>query len=668
MDLTVDNSLSPFESLPPELVLRIIDGLTPQAIVRLSATSRALRSIARSEIVWRTIVQAVLARSKAPEEEEAEAGSSNAAENGEATDDSDVERWWKRATFLLPVSQHLGYFVSSTPYTSRIIRLTTSLKAAQAPTSPTLTLTAHQLVPSNALSQPDYPAPTIPRGCTLDVSRTAYIVPRRGPGSSNPDSGLSVDLLEPRYELLPLFTITEQSGALLSSTPHSSLSPSQFTSTLKLRLQATEREVKIGSEEQSEEERRRTEANNLYSLFTGRTPVLPWPTKELVGVEELYGEGDRVQGAFRGLDEWLTGRGEERPVLGDSREGAASSAGSLGFISGFSLQIRRQYDPTSSPRSFLPTANRSPPPDLQALADEAPRRQRGVGANGGPAVLWNGEEADPEAGAGVAVLRANAEAGGPGGFVFHLPRIPTQRVPPAEEQFVGEEIVRTDREEFYPIKSPARPFTYDDHGLPTTTEAEVAAASLEGLWVGTYGGHGLEFGYLNLKLTPEDSDAEDSETRTYQRVIDFTKVTGDSNVPSGQLSWTASLPSLTLPSTVSLSAPSTSLGPIPSVRNSDLLRWSSYDPSDPRSSTPDIPRWETGAVAGAGRVALSGFVNPGWTGAVVTFVRSTTVVEGGYDEDAAQTERERREVEGVEEIRVRWAELGKVGVFKRVRV
>jgi hypothetical protein len=96
------------------------------------------------------------------------------------------------------------------------------------------------------------------------------------------------------------------------------------------------------------------------------------------------------------------------------------------------------------------------------------------------------------------------------------------------------------------------------------------------------------------------------------------------------------------------------------VSNADLLHWSAYDPSDPRSSSADIPRWEAGAVAGAGRVALSGFVNPGWTSAVITFIRSSTVVKGPSGEEGL--------VHSVEEIRVRWAELGKVGVFKRARV
>jgi len=112
------DSLSPIESLPPELLLRIIDDhLSPQAIARLAATSRALRSIARSEIVWKKIVQAVCAQSRALESEEAEVeGSGNTAEQGEQTAQDD-ELWWKRATFLLPISQHLGYFLSSTPYT-----------------------------------------------------------------------------------------------------------------------------------------------------------------------------------------------------------------------------------------------------------------------------------------------------------------------------------------------------------------------------------------------------------------------------------------------------------------------------------------------------------------------------------------------------------------------
>lgn len=89
-------------------------------------------------------------------------------------------------------------------------------------------------------------------------------------------------------------------------------------------------------------------------------------------------------------------------------------------------------------------------------------------------------------------------------------------------------------EEFYPIKPPSRPLSFDNPP-PPLVDGEVSAASLEGLWVGTYGGHGLEFGYLSVKLTLMESSVEGQAT--WSRVVDFVKVTGDSNVPSGQVSW-----------------------------------------------------------------------------------------------------------------------------------
>lgn len=75
-------------------------------------------------------------------------------------------------------------------------------------------------------------------------------------------------------------------------------------------------------------------------------------------------------------------------------------------------------------------------------------------------------------------------------------------------------------------------------------------------------------------------------------------------------------------------------------------------------------------MPGAGRVALAGYVNPGWTSAVVTFIRSKTTVDriGEKEDGSGEEVREEKELETVEEIRVRWQELGKVGVFRRVRV
>lgn len=254
------------------------------------------------------------------------------------------------------------------------------------------------------------------------------------------------------------------------------------------------------------------------------------------------------------------------------------------------------------------------------------------------------------------------------------------------ETIIGEEVVRTDREsfsnsavvriladlaitgeEFYPIKSPSRPLTFDDNPA-ITPEGDITASSLEGLWVGSYGPHGLEFGWLSVKLHEESVSPEDG-SRSYERVIDFVKATGDSNVPSGQVSWSAMLPSLTLPSNASLEDP-TSLGTIPSVSNETLLRWSAIDVNDPLVPESERPRWEAGSVPGAGRVALSGYVNPGWTSAVITFIRSITTVDRVREKEDGSGEevREEKKLETVEEIRVRWQELGKVGVFKRVRV
>lgn len=54
---------------------------------------------------------------------------------------------------------------------------------------------------------------------------------------------------------------------------------------------------------------------------------------------------------------------------------------------------------------------------------------------------------------------------------------------------------------------------------------------------------------------------------------------------------------------------------------------------------------------------------------MVTFIRSSVrFTKIKEREDGTGWEEEERIVEAVEEIRVRWAELGKVGIFKRVRV
>lgn len=674
---TVERRSTTFLDLPLELTLHIMHLLPPISLVRLSETCHALHEIARSPSIWRDLVCEILRKN---------ASVPNLVSIKHHPDEieADDDRWWSWASFLLPHSRHLGYWMSSNPYTSRVLRMSAVLAASPESDELQVTLQAHQLIPINRFDSPDYTPDSplqIPAGCVLDRNRTSYRVPRT---SENPDRGLSVDLMDITYDWLQLFSISATSGALLHSSPYSALSPSRFGATLKLRLQDVVTEVKETSE--TEDDRRRSEADAMYSLFTGRTPVLPWPTPEL------------AQGALRGRESWLHSRGEVQPVLGPPEliNGVSTS---LGTLEGFTLQIRRQtsvesnsYNPVNGAGSSYPfpvTGNPLAAPQQRDPA--APIRRLGVGSRGGPAVLWkcvdvfqsvilhvidnllalpvtSGQEADPDTRVGVATVQAGE------GLTFRMPNIPTQRVPAHQDsirEFIGEEIVRTDREEFYGIKSPAGPIQAGDSSN-VAPNGEILAASLEGLWVGNYGPHGLEIGYLSLKTDWLESETyawtsadQRRETRQLARSLCFTKITGDSNVPSGQISFVAMLSPLhdrisqhDDDDDADVEADPASLGTVPSVTNETLLRW-----SDPTwRARGEEPRWDEATLVGLGRVALSGFVNPSWTTAAVTCIRSSVAVPVGEEMGSVTI------VDTVDELRMRWAELGRVGVFKRMRV
>lgn len=211
----------------------------------------------------------------------------------------------------------------------------------------------------------------------------------------------------------------------------------------------------------------------MYDLFTGRIPGRPWPTEDLVGVERGEAEG-RTTGAFRGLKDWMTARGDEGNILGESRDGAVTSSLSpspKSFVTGFRLQVRRQIPSLPDSTLLSPAARTSFNEELMNVGDDIPRRRRGVGANGGPAILWNGREGDPDERPGVAVLRVNGGAGALGvglarccrrsacrsihatnslnplaqqGFVFTLPTHRTRQESLHDQAF--DEEVRTDRE------------------------------------------------------------------------------------------------------------------------------------------------------------------------------------------------------------------------------
>ena len=191
---------------------------------------------------------------------------------------------------------------------------------------------------------------------------------------------------------------------------------------------------------------------------------------------------------------------------------------------------------------------------------------------------------------------------------------------------------------------------------------ELLASSLIGLWVGSYvrpsvsrawltlqGPHGMELGHISVRRLGEhistSADGHFSDPAT-NWLVEWCKVTGDRDVPSGEVSWLAELAS-------TASEPA-----LPTVLEADLLAWSNAVPG---SEVALNARWHQGTVPALGRgasaradpsdlpVALTGFVQPRWISAQAIFVR---------DPDH----------HGVDEIRVRWPDLGKVASFRRFHV
>lgn len=95
--------------------------------------------------------------------------------------------------------------------------------------------------------------------------------------------------------------------------------------------------------------------------------------------------------------------------------------------------------------------------------------------------------------------------------------------------------------------------------------------------------------------------------------------------------------------------------------------------------------WSEGTTQGVGQIALSGFLQPGWTSAQVRFIRSKITLKrnrltgetsrvgkgegrnGGSDEYEGD-DWQAKVVESVDEIQLKWLELNKIAVFKRVRI
>ncbi|GAA5857024.1 hypothetical protein JCM8547_007922 [Rhodosporidiobolus lusitaniae] len=745
-------------ALPPELVLRILAFLDPQSIVRLSSTCTTLNSIGRDEGLWRRVVLGLV-------NDHGDTGGLDERDEAPSPTPRHERTWLEAARFLLPLSNRLGWFASSKRFTSRLIRVSIrSSSPAQAnATSPVYppyyTLHAAHFRARNLFDVPNHPIPPslLPFGSVLDPhSSSSYMLsPNLNP--LHPYSGLSVDVLDPRYDFSgSMFECTPEDGAYLSRAGERAASaqtretilaaamaqgiiggggglaalanlprppsPSSSPSPVRLRLSLEDVELPVERskahshpfrrgldlEDDDEEDDLdgvgRTTRETLFPLFSGRLPPVPWPTLGLVGLEEvsrteLYGEaagGSVIRaagGAFRGLHEALTGQGGELPLARVEEAGIRSNREEA-FVTGFRLRAKRTPQTSfsrTSPSVATETASSS------SVDAGAAARRRGVGPNGGLAVLWNGAEQDPDERPAVTILRAGDEADG--GVVLHLPHTPDAPEPtplpasnasppvspttsPSPDSALADAI-DSSSEAFFPIKPPARPlsftspFSINEHG-------EILASSLKGLWVGSYGGHGLEFVYLTTGFAEVPSDS--SGTARLHRLVTATKVTGDTNVPSGQTSWVALLPSPELAnfpspsspaSPSSLSATSTMTdpsplldGPLPSTSLSLFTHLSSLDPFSPAYSALNNgsgPDWSEGTVSHAwGRIATPGFAEASWTGAEVRFLRSEVKVR--REREQGEGEEEERLFESVEEIHLRWGELHKVSCFKRVRV
>lgn len=529
---------------------------------------------------------------------------------------------------------------------SRILRIRTDYRTPSRPGSPSLTpttgiclhLIAEQLIPSNLLDSPSYtpspPLPTLlPAYARPDPShpRSGYTLPRFGPGSHSPDAGLQVDLLHEAFSWTPVFVATRERGARLPGDNASG------PGSLRFRLERARREVgtreELEGESEGEEEGadRRSRTAAMLALFAGRPPRRAWPTVHLFGGEavERPGAGTgagagselRFRGALRGMHDYAAD--EESAVVQHvqlpAREPPSPSWPGSDFSDrgryashsdGFHIVAVR----TVAHSADASRSSGGPGPSTSAEVDPATGtflRRVGVGRDGGPAVLWHGQAQDPAERPRVAIVRAGGNgADGAGGLILHLQQ------PLPDDELVSEEVVRTEREDFFPLQPPAGPVTYDE---PCTTDAagEILASHLEGLWVGTYGPHGLEVGHLSVRMD-QTGDVGPSGRPIVQRTLSLVKVTGDLNVGSGQISWSAVLDpfELTSPAVPSAgyvgSLEGADLGTVPSVSNETLLRWAA---SDPAVEGVEQPRWEAGSVPGAGQIALVGFVHRSWTGA-----------------------------------------------------
>ncbi|EFP86833.2 hypothetical protein PGT21_021402 [Puccinia graminis f. sp. tritici] len=172
--------------------------------------------------------------------------------------------------------------------------------------------------------------------------------------------------------------------------------------------------------------------------------------------------------------------------------------------------------------------------------------------------------------------------------------------------------------EYYPLNGPT---PYPPPPLPPLHRHYQSEKSLEGLWVGCYGSHGTEFGRIIVD--------------SFQ--ISFVKLTGDPNIPAGQVSWKVKYD------------PLVPLNPIPISEAISI---------DLGASLAD-----GGWLRGHGQVANTNYEEPGWINTEVQFISND------MSSDSHTLSSDSHQVllkEEVQQIRVKWIELGRVSTFFKV--
>ena len=356
-------------------------------------------------------------------------------------------------TSLLPLSLTLAVIVPLS-YSSRVVRVSIVIppkhlnpSSTSSDDPPRYSIHAAQLRPYNkyTVTSPP-PLHLLPFGANLEITLDAYSISRLQ-NPSHPDAGLSIDVLSPRYDFsASMFDIDSTRGAVLArpgpssrrgqgeGVPVVALDPSSRNPSQQARLQlrlSLEPVIHLvhGESRRSEDPNANSELSReaLLALFSGRLPQRFWPTLELVGLEEeehtlsadstQSGQGNGARrsrirpngvGAFRGLQEWVSERAIEQNVArivnkGSTRDGVQVKGQDKAYVTGFRLRAKRVPSSDTSPTNpSTPTSTSS----TSSSTSQPRTRRRGVGRDGGMAVLWQGREEDPEEVERVTILRA----------------------------------------------------------------------------------------------------------------------------------------------------------------------------------------------------------------------------------------------------------------------